>query len=55
MQTHFVQLFEGDCVCVTGNVNCSEISDFLTDNQIKKITKKKWITEEILLPLTGNC
>lgn len=34
MQTHFVLLLEGNYICVSGNIICPEISDFLTDNQI---------------------
>lgn len=48
-------LFEGNYICVTENIIYLEISDFLTDNQINKMTEKKEITKVILLLLTGDC
>lgn len=48
-------LFEGNYICVTENIIFLEISDFLTDNQINKMTEKKEITKVILLLLTGDC
>lgn len=48
-------LFEGNYICVTENITFLEISDFLTDNQINKMTEKKEITKVILLLLTGDC
>lgn len=32
-----VQSFEGDFICVTGHINCIEISVFLSENQMNKL------------------